>query len=68
MGSSGSVPWYARPPRDFPAKRWLRQRYPFRVSFAPFRLLTARPAGWATSPPRDFPAWVRWNQQAGDYQ
>jgi hypothetical protein len=29
MVSNGSVPWYNRPPRPFPAKDWLRERYPF---------------------------------------
>ncbi len=64
MGSSGSVPWYARQPREFPAQRWLRERYPFRVTFAPSITSRAQPEGQATAGPREFPAkrWLRERQ------
>jgi hypothetical protein len=66
MVSSSPVPWYNRPPRPFPAKRWLEARYPFRVP---------RPAlAWATIhatsdgvAPRPFPAqiWLAVRQAGG---
>ena len=55
MDSSGFVPWYNRPAREFPAKRWLRQRYGFTVpplAFARLRGSQPIPA-W-----RRFPALV----------
>jgi hypothetical protein len=63
MASSPSVPWHNLPAREFPPRRWLRERYRFQRSFAPFPLLPARPAGWATSAPRSFPAQVWWQKQ-----
>jgi hypothetical protein len=64
MGSShASIPWYNLPPRAFPAKTWLENRYPFRVSPACFIQPLARPAGGlraaAASGRRAFPA-KRW--------
>ncbi len=41
MGASGSTSWYLAPARAFPAKVWLEQRFPFRVSIPPHT-----PAGW----------------------
>ncbi len=59
MVSSARVPWYNRPPRPFPAKRWLETRYPFRVS--PSAL--ARHGSHAAAPGRRlFPALV-WREQ-----
>ncbi len=56
MVSSSAVPWYNRPPRPFPAKRWLEQRYPFRVS--PSVFVWQNPAAPAPGVPRRFPAQV----------
>ncbi len=35
MALSGPVPWYDRPAREFPVKRWQRERFAFSVSIAP---------------------------------
>jgi hypothetical protein len=56
MSSSQSIPWYNVPPREFPIKRWLEQRYGFFVPTSIFARPVSRPAGWFVSPPRDFPA------------
>ncbi len=60
MVSKIALPWYDVPAREFPAKRWLRQRY--RFDLPPLRF---RPA----CPPeqREFPAlaWVRARQMDG---
>ncbi len=61
MISSGFIPWYNRPPRPFPAKRWLETRYPFRVSPSALGWQGPRPAGSATFR-REFPA-KRWRDQ-----
>ncbi len=29
MVSDDSIPWYNLPPREFPARRWVQQRYGF---------------------------------------
>ena len=67
MVSNGSVPWYNVPAREFPIKRWLRQRYGFILP----PLVFARPAaqfwpGAAALQRREFPAqrWLR-ARQAG---
>jgi hypothetical protein len=56
MASSQSIPWYNVPPRRFPAKRWLEQRYPFIVSPAIFARWAETPA--APTSRRRFPALV----------
>ncbi len=60
MGSSGFIPWHNRPAREYPIKRWLRERYGFAVpasalSRYPTRSSVLLSAGW-----RPFPAkvWV----------
>ncbi|HEY7357774.1 MAG TPA: hypothetical protein VH590_14955 [Ktedonobacterales bacterium] len=61
MSSSQSIPWYNIPAREFPTKRWLRQRFGFilpPLAFAP----PARPASAATLEQRRFPALV-WAEQ-----
>jgi hypothetical protein len=54
MVSSGSVPWYNRPARPFPAKEWLMRRYGF--TLPPLRAGASQPEGR-----REFPAkrWLR---------
>jgi hypothetical protein len=59
MVSIGSAPWYNRPAREFPAKRWLRERYPFTVSPLIFARLAVYPVGAALGQRRPFPA-KRW--------
>jgi hypothetical protein len=58
MVSNGSVPWYDRPARPFPALVWLEKRYPFRVS----PLVFSRRLGRLPTPEemarRPFPALV----------
>ncbi len=68
MVSSSAVPWYNRPPRPFPAKRWLETYYPFRVSPALFAQPPAS-ARRVTAQPREFPAkrWLR-ERQAEDQE
>jgi hypothetical protein len=58
MVPSSAIPWYNRPASEFPARRWLRQRYPFTVSPQVF----ARPARKPTIQ-RRFPALVWLEQQ-----
>jgi hypothetical protein len=62
MVSSGFVPWYNRPAREYPIKRWLAQRYGFTVSSSVF----AREAQRPTEPlaRRRFPAQVWLEEQA----
>jgi hypothetical protein len=60
MGSNGSVPWYNRPARPFPARdwlnEWLKDRYPFNMPPVLFaRVVASRPAGWERAE-RRFPA------------
>ncbi|HLV98945.1 MAG TPA: hypothetical protein VKT82_09735 [Ktedonobacterales bacterium] len=46
MVSDRSVPWHNRPPREFPAKRWLEKTYGFRplpLRLAPCLRLGKRP-------------------------
>ena len=66
MASNGSVPWYNRPAREYPVKRWLHQQYPFTISPALFARPTTRPF-CPYAPARPFPAkvWVM-GQRAGD--
>jgi hypothetical protein len=59
MVTDTTLPWYNLPPREFPAKRWLRQHYGFTVSLSVFaRQSVALPM------PRRFPAlvWVESRQ------
>ncbi|HEU5366906.1 MAG TPA: hypothetical protein VFU69_00515 [Ktedonobacterales bacterium] len=58
MVSHGSVLWYDVPAREFPVKRWLRQRYPFNVSPASVARLDALAAPAAPASGRHFPALV----------
>jgi hypothetical protein len=61
MASTGPVPWYNIPAREFPIKRWLRQRFGFilpPLAFAP----PASPASAAPPEQRRFPALV-WAEQ-----
>lgn len=53
------IPWYNRPAREFPIKRWARERYGFVVP----SVIWARYAPYAG--PREFPArrWRREQQQ-----
>ena len=65
MVTDGSVPWYNRPPREFPVHVWMRRRYGFTLpplSFAPPAHTTAYGMGR-----RPFPAqvWLE-GRQAGD--
>ena len=57
MVLSASVPWYNMPPREFPARRWLRARYPFLVSPLVFAQAAASAASDGAAR-RDFPAKV----------
>ncbi len=59
MVFNGIVPWYDRPAREFPAKRWMRERYHF--SLPPLHVRPGPKEG-----EREFPAkvWVR-ARQAG---
>ena len=56
--SSTFIPWYNRPAREYPIKRWMYQRYGFVVP----------PAVWARyapyAGPREYPA-RRWARQRG---
>ncbi len=66
MVSSPIIPWYNVPAREFPIKRWLRQRYGFilpPLAFAP----PARRASAAAPEQRRFPAlvWLEQRQQGG---
>ncbi len=56
MSSSSAVPWYNRPPREFPVHIWMRKRYGFRVP--PHLFSSSQPEG-----PRPFPAKVWLEQQ-----
>jgi hypothetical protein len=62
MVSSSPVPWYNRPAREYPAKRWLAQRYGFTVPPFTFGVAlprqASRPAGAGASQQRPFPAQV----------
>jgi hypothetical protein len=60
MVSSSPVPWYNCPAREFPARRWLRQRYPFSVSPQVFARQPTRQAALGQRP---FPALVWARQQ-----
>ncbi|HEY7358785.1 MAG TPA: hypothetical protein VH590_20020 [Ktedonobacterales bacterium] len=63
MVSSGPVPWYNLPPREFPAQKWLKRRYPFSVSPSVFARHAATPAAtW-----RPFPAllWLAQRERLG---
>ncbi len=59
MGSSSFVPWYNRPAREYPIKRWLRQRYGFTVPSYVFARYAQRPA---VRGQRRFPA-LEWVEQ-----
>ncbi len=65
MVSSGPVPWYNRPAREYPVTRWLRQRYPFLVSPAALARQAAEPAPAR----RVFPAtrWAREQPRRGSF-
>lgn len=66
MVSSEMVPWYDRPARPFPAKRWLEQQpYPFVVSASMFARKRAAPLSCWQGVRRAFPAlvWLRGKQQ-----
>ena len=58
MGSSGAIPWYNVPARQFPALVWLERRYPFRIS--PLVFARSRPslARLGQTNRRRFPAQV----------
>jgi hypothetical protein len=57
MVSSASIPWYNRPPREFPVKRWMRQRYGF--SLPPLAVAPPTPPARVAMPERRrFPAKV----------
>ena len=56
--SSSYIPWAWLPAREFPVKKWLEERYRFRIP-TPLARLVVRPAGWASSARREFPA-KRW--------
>ncbi len=62
MVADDSVPWYNRPPREFPAQKWLKQRYGFILPPLVFAS-PAPPARVATLERRRFPAllWVEEN-------
>ncbi|HEY7358794.1 MAG TPA: hypothetical protein VH590_20065 [Ktedonobacterales bacterium] len=55
MVSTGSVPWYNIPAREFPAQKWLAKRYPFIVSPASVARLGGRAAPESR---RRFPALI----------
>jgi hypothetical protein len=64
MVSSPFVPWYNRPAREYPIKRWLRERYGFTVpTWAIARYRQPDPAAWER---REFPVkrWMALRQAA----
>ncbi|HEY7346701.1 MAG TPA: hypothetical protein VH599_00185, partial [Ktedonobacterales bacterium] len=65
VSSHASIPWYNLPPRAFPAKAWLENRYPFRVSPAFFIQPRGRATPAAASGRCEFPAkrWLAEQQQ-----
>ena len=62
MGSFSSIPWYNRPPREFPVHVWMRRRYGFRLPPLLFFPPASQPDG-----PRPFPAklWVEQRRADG---
>jgi hypothetical protein len=62
MVSARSLPWYNRPAREFPAKKWLRTKYPFYIPPSLFARYPGGPVVWRE---REFPArrWLEGKQQ-----
>ncbi len=58
MALSSAVPWYNRPPREFPVHVWMRKRYGFRVPPLRFPIPVSQPEGL-----RPFPAKLWLEQQ-----
>ncbi len=63
MISSGPVPWNETPAREFPAKRWLRQRYGFTVPPLAFVWRIRHTASASAAQQRPFPALVWLEEQ-----
>jgi hypothetical protein len=61
MGSSDFVPWYNRPAREYPIKRWLARRYGFTLPPLAFAGPAKQPR--ANGQRRRFPALVWLEQQ-----
>ncbi len=60
MVPSGFVPWYNVPAREYPIKRWLRERYGFSVPTSALARYAPRPVVWRQ---RRFPAQVWLEEQ-----
>lgn len=66
MVSQRPIPWYDLPAREFPAKRWLRKRYPFYIPPSLFARYTTSAGSAAPVWRRPFPAkvWLAAQQSA----